>query len=94
MPTKLYVGNLSFNATAEDVLAHFSTAGQVISVDLMRDRRTGRSWGYGFVDMENPVAADKAVDLFHRKEFLGRTLTLNFARPIENQKPRSRFHSV
>lgn len=94
MPTKLYVGNLPFQATEEELLTHFSTAGQVDSVDLMRDRRSGRSCGYAFVAMNSADAADKAVDLFHRKDFLGRTMTLNLARPPENQKPRSRFHSV
>ncbi|MSR67161.1 MAG: RNA-binding protein [Pedosphaera sp.] len=94
MSTKLHVGNLPFNATAEEVLAFFSTVGPVNSVDLLANRVTGRARGYGFVEMNTADAADKAVDLFDRKEFLGRALKVSLARPAQDQKPRSRFHSV
>jgi cold-inducible RNA-binding protein len=85
MSTKLFVGNLSFNTTENDLQELFAAYGAVQSVDLITDRMTGRPRGFGFVTMENKDDADKAVAALHGKNFDGRDLTVNEARPREER---------
>jgi RNA recognition motif-containing protein len=80
---KLYVGNLSFNSTEEEIKTMFGQFGEVTSVTIIKDRDTGRSRGFGFVEMEN---ADAAIAQLNGKEFGGRTLTVNEAREREDRK--------
>src|SRR5438132_13733397 len=81
MATKLYVGNLSFQTTSEDLRAHFAQAGNVESASVVEDRMTGRSRGFGFVEMATPEEATAAIEQLNGKEFAGRNLTVNEARP-------------
>src|SRR5437870_13011106 len=81
MATKLYVGNLSFQTTSEDLRAHFAQAGNVESASVVEDRMTGRSRGFGFVEMSTPEEAAPAIEQLNGKEFGGRNLTVNEARP-------------
>lgn len=77
MPKKLYVGNLSFGATEDSVKTLFSQYGEVVSVKIITDAMSGRSRGFGFVEMEN---ADDAIAALNNQQFEGRTLTVNIAR--------------
>src|SRR5438067_6797649 len=81
MATKLYVGNLSFKTTSDDLREYFSQAGEVESASIIEDRDTGRSRGFGFVEMVTSEGAAAAIEQFNGKEFGGRTLTVNEARP-------------
>ena len=81
MGTKLYVGNLSYDATENDLQDLFAQAGAVSSVNLMQDRETGRSRGFGFVEMPNDNEADAAIAALNGKASGGRPLTVNEARP-------------
>ncbi|MBI3874780.1 MAG: RNA-binding protein [Verrucomicrobia bacterium] len=85
MATRLFVGNLPYSTTENDLQDHFSQAGSVTSVNIMQDRVTGRSRGFAFVDMGSQDEANKAVTMFHGKEFQGRSLTVNEARPREER---------
>ncbi len=85
MPTKLYVGNLSFNTTENDLQDLFATVGPVTEVLLMQDRVTGKSRGFGFVTMATEQDAANAVSQFHGKSVEGRALTVNEARPREER---------
>ena len=85
MATKLFVGNLAYNATENDLQDHFGQAGSVVSVNIMLDRATGRSRGFAFVEMGSEEDAKKAIELFHQKDFQGRALTVNEARPREER---------
>jgi cold-inducible RNA-binding protein len=85
MATRLFVGNLTFDSTENDLQDYFSQAGTVVSVDIMQDRATGRSRGFAFVEMSSQGDADKAVEMFHQKDFQGRALTVNEARPREER---------
>src|SRR5215475_5499064 len=87
MATKLFVGNLPFSATENDMQDYFATAGTVIAVNIMQDRATGRSRGFAFVEMGSQAEADAAINQFHGKEFQGRALTVNEARPREERPP-------
>jgi len=87
--TRLFVGNLSYQTLASDLQDCFSQAGVVRSVDVMFDKFTGKSRGFAFVEMSTPEEANKAVEMFHRKELQGRQLTVNIARPKEDRPPRS-----
>ncbi len=87
MAKKLYVGNLSYKMTDKDLEEAFSKVGQVVSASIVMDRETGRSRGFGFVEMED-VAADEAVRTMHETELDGRKLIVNEARPKED-RPRS-----
>jgi RNA recognition motif-containing protein len=87
--SRLFVGNLAFQSTAEDLRNLLSAAGTVATMNLMMDKFTGKSRGFAFVDMNSPEEAQKAVDLFSDKEFQGRVLTVNIARPREDRPPRS-----
>lgn len=81
MGRKLYVGNLPFETTEGDLQALFEQAGAVDSVRVMRDMATGRARGFAFVEMVSDDAAQKAIQQFNEKDFGGRTLTVNEARP-------------
>src|SRR3974390_2929253 len=85
MASKLFVGNLPFSATENDLQDHFAAAGTVIAVNIMQDRATGRSRGFAFVEMGSQAEADAASAQFHGKEFQGRPLTVNEARPREER---------
>src|SRR5690349_6146749 len=89
MENKLYVGNLPYTATEDDLKDHFSKAGNVTSVALIKDRATGRAKGFGFVEMSSADEAQKAISMFHGQDFMGRTITVNVARPREERPPRS-----
>ena len=81
MSTKLYVGNLSFETTELDLQDHFAQAGTVQQAELIQDRFTGKSRGFGFVTMSTGEEAQKAISLFNGKDFMNRSLTVNEARP-------------
>jgi cold-inducible RNA-binding protein len=81
MATKLYVGNLSFRTTGEELREAFSTVGTVESASVIEDRETGRSRGFGFVEMATPEEAAAAIEAFNGKDFGGRNLTVNEAKP-------------
>jgi RNA recognition motif-containing protein len=81
MSTKLYVGNLSFRVTSDDLFEHFSQAGTVESANVVQDRETGRSRGFGFVEMASDDEATNAISEFNGQEYDGRNLVVNEARP-------------
>ena len=85
MSTKLYVGNLSFDTTENDLQDLFAQAGTVTDTALMQDRTTGQSRGFGFVTMSTAEEAKKAITLIHGKSVQGRPLTVNEARPREDR---------
>jgi RNA recognition motif-containing protein len=85
MEAKLYVGNLSYSSSEDDLKALFAQAGTVKSVTIIKDRDTGRSKGFGFVEMETSEEAQKAITMFHNYQFQQRTLTVNIARPREER---------
>jgi RNA recognition motif-containing protein len=85
MSAKLFVGNLTFTATENDLQDHFAQAGVVVSVNIMQDRMTGRSRGFAFIEMSTKEDAEKAIQMFHSKDFQGRPLTVNEARPREER---------
>lgn len=82
---KLYVGNLSFQTTEDDLLDLFSQAGNVASASLVTDRDTGRSRGFAFVEMASKEEGEAAINQFNGVEIGGRALTVNEARPKENR---------
>ena len=82
---RLYVGNLSFNTEETQLQQLFAELGQVDSVSLVRDRETGRSRGFGFVEMSDAAAGRKACETLDQREFDGRRLTVNEARPQERR---------
>ncbi len=83
MSTKLYVGNLTFDTTENDLQDLFAQHGTVVEVNLVQDRVTGRARGFGFVTMDTKEAADGAIQSLHGQDFKGRALTVNEARPRE-----------
>ena len=85
MSIKLYVGNLSYNTSSEDLRELFSQAGTVESASVVEDRDTGRSRGFGFVEMASREEGEAAITQFNGKEFGGRNLTVNEARPREDR---------
>jgi len=85
MSAKLFVGNLSFNTTENELHDAFSAHGTVIEANLLMDRATGRPRGFGFVTMSTPEEAQKAIEALHGKELGGRALTVNIARPREER---------
>ena len=89
MSNKLYVGNLSYSVRDDDLHQHFSAFGQVQSAKVMMERDTGRSKGFGFVEMANSQEAEAAIRGLHGHNVAGRDLTVNIARPMEARPPRS-----
>jgi RNA recognition motif-containing protein len=85
MSKKIYVGNLSFDTTESDITQAFSDFGPVESVSIITDRDTGRSKGFGFVQMADMADADKAINALNGTEVGGRKLTVNEARPMEKR---------
>ncbi len=85
MSSKLYVGNLSFSSSDQDLEELFSQAGTVESVNIITDRDTGRSRGFGFVEMSSAEEANAAISQFNDTEFDGRNLVVNEAKPRENR---------
>ena len=85
MSMKLYVGNLAFETTGDDLKTLFAEAGTVESVSLIEDRETGRSRGFGFVEMQTREEGTAAVEKFNGTEFGGRPLKVNEAKPRENR---------
>lgn len=85
MSNKLYVGNLSFRVTSNDLQEHFATAGAVESANIVMDRETGRSRGFGFVEMASDDAANNAIAQFNGAEYDGRNMVVNEARPREDR---------
>jgi RNA recognition motif-containing protein len=85
METKLYVGNLSYDTTEEDLRTLFAQAGTVESVDLIKDRSSGMSKGFGFVVMSNQSELEKAIQMFNSYTMGSRQLTVNIARPREER---------
>jgi RNA recognition motif-containing protein len=82
---KLYVGNLAFQTSSNDLQELFAQAGTVESASVVEDRDTGRSRGFGFVEMSSKEEGEAAISQFHGKEFNGRNLTVNEARPREDR---------
>jgi len=85
MAMKLYVGNLSFQTSSEDLQQLFSQAGTVESASVVEDRDTGRSRGFGFVEMATKEEGEKAIEQFNGTDLAGRNLTVNEARPREDR---------
>ena len=81
MSTRLYVGNLNFRTTSDELREIFSQAGEVENASVVEDRDTGRSRGFGFVEMATAEGAAAAIEQFNGKELGGRALTVNEARP-------------
>jgi len=85
MSNKLFVGNLSFNVTENDLQDAFAAHGTVVETNLMMDRTTGRPRGFGFITMSTPEEAQKAIDGLNGKAMDGRNLTVNVAKPREER---------
>ncbi len=95
MNNKLYVGNLSFHLTNDDLHEYFSQAGTVESAKVIEDRDTGRSRGFGFVEMASEEEAQAAIAQFNGEDFEGRNIVVNEARPREDRgggRGRTRGH--
>jgi RNA recognition motif-containing protein len=82
MSTKLYVGNLPYETSETDLQTLFETAGQVASVNVMRDRATGQARGFAFVEMSSPAEANAAITQLDQHPYGGRNLTVNHAKPM------------
>ena len=90
MSNKLYVGNLAFQTTSQELQELFAGAGTVESASVVEDRETGRSRGFAFVEMSTKEEAVAAIDQFNGKEVGGRALKVNEAKPRENRSPGGR----
>ncbi len=93
MSTKLYVGGVPYTSSNDDLKNHFAQAGAVVSAQIIIDKMTNRSKGFGFVEMESEEGANKAIAMFHGQDFMGRSLTVNIARPMvaREERPRRSF---
>ena len=87
MAAKLYVGGLPYSSTDDGLRDFFSAAGTVVSATVIKDKMTGRSKGFGFVEMSSDEEAQKAIEMFNGKDFEGINITVNEARPME-ERPR------
>jgi len=92
MAKKLYVGGLSYSTTEDTLKNTFSEAGAVETATIILDKMSGRSKGFGFVEMSTEEEAAKAIEMFNGKELEGRTLTVNEARPMTERPPRRDFN--
>ena len=88
MAKRLYIGGLSYQTTDEDLKAAFSSAGNVVSAIVIKDKFTGRSKGFGFIEMSTAEETETAINLWNDKELDGRTIKVNEARPMEERPPR------
>ena len=88
MAKKLYVGGLPYSTTQDALRDAFAQAGSVESATIIMDKMSGRSKGFGFVEMANDEDAEKAIQMWNGKDFEGRKLTVNEARPLEPRAPR------
>jgi len=86
---RLFVGNLSYQTGENDLQDYFAQVGAIKSVNLMMDKVTGKSRGFAFVEFSTAEEAQKAIEQFHNKDFQGRAITVNVARPREERAPRS-----
>mgnify|MGYP001417840848 FL=1 len=83
MQSKLFIGNLSWEVTAEDLKALFAGAGAVVDAAVISDKMTGRSRGFGFITMSSDDEAKKAIEMFNQADLKGRKINVNIARPME-----------
>jgi len=83
MQSKLFIGNLAWEVTAEDLKALFAGAGTVVDAAVISDKMTGRSRGFGFVTMGSDDEANKSIEMFNQYDLKGRKLNVNIARPME-----------
>ncbi|HUC31648.1 MAG TPA: RNA-binding protein [Candidatus Paceibacterota bacterium] len=88
MATKLYIGGLPYSTTQDELQAAFAKAGAVVSTSIIMDKMTGRSRGFGFVEMGSDDDAQKAIEMWNGQDFDGRKLTVNEAKPLEARPPR------
>ena len=91
MALKLFVGNLSFSMTEDELRDTFSSAGTVQSATIIKDKMSGRSKGFAFVEMSSDEEAQAAVEMFNGKEVGGRAIVVNEARPMEKRDDRGGF---
>lgn len=84
----IYVGNLPYSVTEEDLREAFSEFGEVASANVITDKFSGRSKGFGFVEMPDDAAAREAIESMHDKDFKGRSIMVNEAKPREERAPR------
>ena len=89
MAKKLYVGGLPYSTTEDALRDLFAQAGNVMSATIIMDKMSGRSKGFGFVEMSTDEEAQNAISMFNNQDFGGRKLTVNEARPMEARPPRS-----
>jgi RNA recognition motif-containing protein len=89
MAKKIYVGNLSYGTTEDGLREFFAQSGAVASATIIIDKMSGRSKGFGFVEMSSDEEAQTAIDTLNGKELDGRTLTVNEARPMEDRPKRT-----
>jgi cold-inducible RNA-binding protein len=87
MATKLYVGGLAYSVTEQELEAAFAEIGKVVSAVVIKDRDSGQSKGFGFVEMEDNAAAQKAIADLNGKDLSGRKIVVNEARPQEDRRP-------
>jgi len=93
MNKKLYVGGLPYSTTQDSLRDGFAAAGNVVSAIVITDKMSGRSKGFGFVEFETEDEAAKAIEMFNGKDFDGRRITVNEARPMEPRAFRSNFNN-
>ena len=91
MAKKLYVGGISYNTTEDGLRKHFEAAGAVESATIISDKMTGRSKGFGFVEMTNDAEADAAIEKYNGMDMEGRAITVNVARPPEPRENRGGY---
>ncbi len=92
MGTKLFVGGISYNSNDDGLSTAFSQAGTVVSAKIIVDKMSGRSKGFGFVEMSTEEESQKAIEMWNGQEFDGRKITVNEARPMEERPPRRNFN--
>lgn len=85
MSTRLYVGNLNYAVTNDQLGQHFGQAGNVVNATVITDKYSGRSKGFGFVEMDSDEAAKKAIEMLNGKDFDGRNIVVNEARPRKTE---------